>query len=166
MNLKEQIDTPLVNTIALINLQGVKTLWCCCGYDYPNQIQKSHSYGTLQICMEDSINAQTLGLHMISIIESVGKLQFQRVNPGSRSLIFSYNFATITPSGWNMKEAIHFYELSSTAINCLEKKLKTLLPLVDQVVLHDTNRISKENNPYWQAEASDPWIIRKEDYYV
>lgn len=68
MNLKDAIDTPLINVIAMMNLQGVETVWCCCGYDYPDQVQKSHSYGVLQICMKKNNEAVAAGIALIGFI--------------------------------------------------------------------------------------------------
>lgn len=44
-NLKDLIDKPILKTVALLNILGFKTVWSCCGYNYPGDVNRCHQMG-------------------------------------------------------------------------------------------------------------------------
>lgn len=44
-NLSELIDTPIKKTVVLLNLLGLRTVWSCCGYNYPGDEERCHQMG-------------------------------------------------------------------------------------------------------------------------
>jgi hypothetical protein len=163
MTLKDDIDLPLVNTIAYLNLLGVKTLWCCCGYNYKDQpTHKSHQLGQVNISMEASELAATMGVRLISWNPNLF-LKYQLVAPSLRSFIIFCDIIKFHPN-WN-ETSMHYHEFPSQIINGIEKNLYCLKDqFANETILTDTNQTSKAENPYWGYPARDSWIIKKSDY--
>lgn len=58
--LEDLIDFPIKRTIALLNLIGFKTIWSCCGFNYPGEYGRDHSINRLSISfngMDDVVDS-------------------------------------------------------------------------------------------------------------
>jgi hypothetical protein len=163
-NLKDDIDLPLVKTIAYLNLLGIKTLWSCCGYNYPEQpAHKAHQIGQINISMEFSDKAASVGIYILQL-NYEWALKCQLVNPAPLRAYIIYSDIKRFHPNWD-ENSVHYHEHPSQMINGLEKRLYKLKDqFMDEVVLTDTNHASKQANPYWAYPGSDPWVIRKNDF--
>jgi hypothetical protein len=163
MTLNNDIDAPLVNTIAYLNLLGVSTLWSCCGYNYKEQpTHKAHQLGQIQISMAATDLSSAVGVRIIQTNPG-WLLKHQLVAPDKRAFIVFCDILKMHPN-WN-ETSVHYHEYPSQMILGMEHCLYMLKPsFKDEVILTDTNHLAKQVNPYWDYVGCDPWVIRKSDY--
>ena len=169
MTLKDDIDIPLVKTIALLNLLDIRTIWCCCGFNYEGQPEhKLHDYGTLQILVENNQKAIWLATGMLQS-QMPFQLTTTLVAPKHTKALGIVRTFGHPVKEWDKPEGPHFHEMPSQYICQLERFL--LQPYViemmrDEVIVIDTNAVVRETNPYWDYKPRTPWVIKKDEFVM
>lgn len=169
--LEDEIDRPLKRCIALLNLLGLKTRWCCCGFDYKGQPDhKSHTYNNLQIFIEDNSVAKDFFIHFLDTMHQ---------NDGWSALLYRQAgqktcWALCTPFGcsnlgcppdWNKSTSEHYHEVPNIKIKALEDFLSELGDhMYDEVVLEDSNAAMTQIYRDWNVAPGEPWVIKKTDW--
>jgi hypothetical protein len=166
MNLIDQIDKPLYKSVGLLNLLGAKTIWTCCGYDYPEQAEsKGHLYGTLQIHMECTERAMKLGQYLIRTVPGLN-LRYIPSMAGSTNILQCYvNYKDIgLPECWtDYKNNPHAHEMGSMIISNIERSLLGVPKeeFQETVTLNDSNEQAKKIFPLWAHPIAEPWVIER-----
>ena len=122
-NLEDQIDLPIKNCVAMLNLLGIETWWACCGFDYKDQPKwKDHVYGNPHIIfsLENGLNMKHNGLLYLS--QTTGWCL--SVCNASCQVAFTLTAKQMYPQIWQNKKSIHFHENGNIAITNLETQLK------------------------------------------
>ena len=165
MTLKDDIDVPLIKTIACLNLLKIRTLWCCCGFNYEGQpTHKLHDYGTLQILIENNASAIWLAAGMLQS-QMPFQLTTTLVAPNIKAIGIIRTFGHPVKE-WDKPEGPHYHEMPSQYICQLERFLtqpSVIERMKDEITLVDTNAIVRKTNPYWDYKPRDPWVIKKVD---
>jgi hypothetical protein len=175
-NLKDDIDIPVRNLVAMFALLGCKPLWSCCGFDYDRQpMHKTHEYGDTYIVL--TVSKRTLEVIATLINHDVLKLckQDELLNTddwivwrAGNKLLLRCDFDYVTNKTqypWSMKSCIHYYEYAVIKIQDLERAILKLFgdKFADTAILYDTNNEIKQHLYNWQYPILENWIITKED---
>lgn len=180
-NLRDDIDLPIRNLVAMFALLGCKPQYSCCGFNYDEQpMHKTHEYGNTYIRLSP-IKQTTDVLKILSeekIIESKVVFDVREIssdnwcvwlNPNFAQLISDFDYK-ISKDGypWANKSCIHFYEYAVVKITYLEDAMKKLFidKFTDEVILVDTNKIIRLKTANWQYPELENWIIKKEEILV
>lgn len=176
-NLKNDIDVPIRNLVAMFALLGCNPLWSCCGFDYDGQpLHKTHEYGNTYIRLLN--NEQSRKIANILVIKQVIEKQITSISEISSdkwvgrqlggyiqlNCDFDYEINK-TQYPWSIKSCIHYCEYALIRIRELEQAILTLFSddFADTAVLHDTNGKYKQHIYNWQYPILEDWIITKED---
>jgi len=174
-NLKNDIDNPIRNLVAMFALLGCKPLYSCCGFDYDGQpMHKTHEYGSTYIRLSaNKSTADTLKkLSEREIIERTLVWDVKDISsdkwivwatPKFAQLMCDFDYETSKMGyPWAFSSCIHFYEYGVIRINYLESAVKRLFisEFADEIVLKDTNKLQPGA---WQYPVLEDWIIKKEE---
>jgi hypothetical protein len=155
INLEDDIDFPIRNTVAILALAGASPMFSCCGFDYRGQpAHKAHQYGEPYVMMKDDEKTREVMGRIYS------RLPFGWKVASRRGLIY-LELTSINNPHWDNPKAIHYSENMVISINELEKYLFMYLRefMVDKVVLYDTNAGHNTSLKYWQYTPKNPWEI-------
>jgi hypothetical protein len=155
INLEDDIDFPIRNSVAILALAGCSVMFSCCGFDYHGQpAHKAHQYGEPYIMMRDDAETQRVLGSVYTRLSYGWKLDRRQ------GLIF-LELVHINNPHWTDPTVVHFSENLVIAINDLEKYLFKNLGdmLQEEVILEDTNKNHYKNLKYWQYPPKNPWAI-------
>lgn len=177
-NLKNDIDKPIRNLVAMFALLGCKPLYSCCGFDYDGQpMHKTHEYGDTYIRLsptkQTSKTLQKLADNEVierAVVCSVEDISSDKwcvwVTPHFAQLISDFDYQ-ISKEGypWASSSCIHFYEHAVINIFYLEKAMKRLFvdEFANEAVLADTNKTQNLCVDNWQYPILEDWVIKKEE---
>lgn len=169
--LEDEIDRPLKRSIALLNLLGMKTRWCCCGFNYTDQpAHKSHTFNSLQIFFEDNEIIKDFFIHFLdSMHQNDGwsaQLYRQAGQETGWALHTHFGASNLgAPTDWNNPTSEHYHEVPNIKIKALEDYLVSLGEyMADEVVLQDTNAEMRGIYRDWNVVPGEPWVIKKTDW--
>jgi len=172
-SVREDIDVPMLNLVAMFALLECSPLWSCCGFDYDGQhIHKTHEYGGAYIAMRKNEKS-------LSVVDELIKNQavFFRAVETDKWTTWTDSFVYVKTDfdyfhakseyPWSNKSCIHYPELAVIKILELERALFSMKDkFVDSAVLHDTNSKYKEVNYNWQYPGLEDWIVTTADLSI
>jgi hypothetical protein len=166
------IDTPLVRPVALLNLLGCQTLWCCCGFNYKGQPEdRSHSIGAVQICMLASPRVWEVAVKLLNSDDIFGSgqalwtLTVEKRGFQEPFASLAFHFPKKHPHPWMTEGSTHYHELPNLAIEYLVRGLYSLADeMAEEAVVQDTDAAIKDKVPHWDRPSREPWVIRKADF--
>lgn len=166
-NLKDDIDHPMLDLVAMFALLGCEPRWSCCGFDYPGQpYWKSHLYGHKQILFPS--NPRTIEL--LSLVMDDDLLTQDGWHGIIRKLPHQTTTLMLTATHeredhpWMNRDSVHYAEVPLTQIQRLEDHLLKLRShFEDQVILTDTNATMVTAVRGWAFTPAEPWLIRKSE---
>ena len=166
-SLELYIDKPLRKTIAALNLLGIKTGWCCCGYDYTGQPKWKKHEDNLFISLELGENAMTL-VHAVlkhKIPFTVGSYVMQDgIENRTKYIQLLANLGPYKDHVWQDKDCAYYFELKSQAIHSFESYLIKYFKeaFVKEIIITDSNHVINKTNPYWETgehSTKEDWIV-------
>jgi hypothetical protein len=166
LNLEDDIDQPLKNVVAMINLMGVQTIWSCCGFDYSGQPEhKFHEYGSVYIRMH--FNEASYGL-VYNLVKTGLSLPwngaFYNCGGGTEAQLKAMFGHTDHLKPWDNVACPHYAEVASFAIFNLEHQILQFRSMMrDMVVMLDTNGMFQKQFENWQYSPKKSWTIIKSD---
>lgn len=162
--LYDHIDAPIRKAVAGMNLLGFKTHFSCCGFDYEGQPDfKSHLKPYIFLDYNQIMETPVLKMKLYDLGILAG---WGYDNAGSQYIDFYAKISTHVDDPWGKAKSVHFYEKSAIAIARLNETIKRFDKyFLDQVIIEDGNKKSKENVPYWQYQpCEENWIVTKEGW--
>lgn len=169
--LEDEIDRPLKRSIALLNLLGFKTKWCCCGFDYQGQpSHKSHTYDSLQIFIEDNEDTKKFFILFLDSMHQNDGWSVQLFRLAGQNTCWAlttpFGAANIgAPADWNKHTSEHYHEVPNIKIKALEDFLVQLGECMeDETTLEDSNAAMTKVYRDWNVAPSEPWVIKKTDW--
>jgi hypothetical protein len=171
-NLRDQIDAPILKTVAGLNLMGLKTVFSCCGFNYKGQSDwKCHLMGKPYVFLDYSDPKEfmnNLGEYKLFILSLHTGWRFNFAG-GSQSFIDFYSLDDRTDTHpWKNPNSVHFHETAVMAIARLNKEieafLKSRLSLIDTVTITDGNKKWQQSTSFWQFPPAADWTVTKEEW--
>jgi len=166
LTLEDDIDKPIRNIVAMINLLGCRTIWSCCGFDYAGQPEhKFHEYGAIYIRIMFSNAAYSLGYNLMRCRLPLPWMVTAYQTGGAVETQLKAQFAPAEHLRmWDNVICPHYSESAAFAIHNLEQILSSFREnFTDEVVINDTNKEFRESFENWQYAPKTSWTIRKKD---
>lgn len=174
-NLKDLIDWPIVDTVAYLNILGFKTIWSCCGYNYPNDDGKCHQMGQTYFIIDIDNDDNILKSMLLNLLEERPEVWqlICRKTPNFNKTRYDLHF--IFPSqnkSWTYGTK-HFYEIPAVEIFNLNEILKQKIKILKQsnIIFPKTITVTDSNSDkvtvfgnLWQVEVGSPWVIDVDNY--
>jgi len=171
ITLKQHIDAPILKTIGLMNLWGLRTTWACAGMHYDNPVVKKDHAPMLQIFIHADAGSFEKLVRLIDCNEFAwgsGTLVFRLAKQMNQDpmIIITGPAPAPAPNGgmWNTKDSPHVHEYTNMIIRMLNDRLLTFKDeFKEQASLHDQNAVMKTIHPHWAYEPSKDWQFTKKD---
>jgi hypothetical protein len=166
-NLEQEIDLPMQNLIALLNLYGLTTVWCCCGFN-DREPDKDHVVGRPQVWIKTNPDSylkiiKLLDYEIFAVTQEwqcvIRKMSFQ-------APMFEICCNFDKPKGaWTNANSKHYHERINVAIKHLcDRLLQFQDQFIDEVIIEDGNAKMQEQMQGWMVEPSQPWVVQKAKY--
>lgn len=159
-DLEYHVDRPMRPIVSMFNLLGIRTMWCCCGFDYDGQPEfKSHVYGDTHVYLT-YCNGKALDFLVQTSLNAGWKLTVANVSCTTAWRLHApFKFG----GDWKRKDSVHHHESANVSIKNLERQLiKSERFFKDEVTLVDENHVMEKHFDEWQYKGRNPWTITKE----
>jgi hypothetical protein len=168
MTVKDHIDAPLLKTIAMMNLWGLRTTWCCVGWGYENEkVKKDHA-----VCLQIFIHADSQAVDKITRFLDTDEMTFvsnllffRFVKQSRQQPMIVLTGPARDPNGmWQKEGSPHAHEYPNMIIDALNRRLLNFVDeFASSATIHDQNAVAKETMPHWSYEPSADWTFTKEE---
>lgn len=166
LNLEDDIDQPLRNSMVMLSLMGCTTVWSCCGFDYTGQsVHKFHEYGSVYIRIKFNEAAYNLGFNLIKAqLPLPWNVTFYNVGGGQEMQLKARFEHTDHLKMWDNVACPHYAEAAAFAIYNLERTLlKFRQHFLPTAVIHDTNGDFQHTFKNWQYSPKKSWTVTQND---
>ena len=168
LSLKDHIDAPILKTIGLMNLWGLRTTWACAGmhYDKP-AVTKDHA-PFLQIfihadgpsfekmvrlidCQEFGWGANAIFMRLVKQMNQDPMIVMTGPPPSNGEM-------------WQGENSPHRHEFTNMLISLLNTRLLCFKnEFRDSAILTDQNAVMKSVMPYWAYVPVKDWTFTKKE---
>ncbi len=167
MTLKNHIDTPVLKTIALMNLWGLQTTWSCCSLHYQNpEVKKDHA-PVFQIFVKATPESFLKLTRLVDAEEMAflaNSCTFRLVKQVGQEPMVVINGTNMKPAMWGERDSPHYHEYVNMVIYFMNKRLLEFKDeFAEEVTIIDQNEYMKKVMPNWDYAPSSPWTVTKKE---
>lgn len=153
----DAIDRPIRDLVLNINRIGLKTVFSCCGFTYPDEEEpKSHSQDAF-IIIKDPHDGKAF-YNFLEFTSYAFQCNWKVMRYHINQWVIRFEPAKEQKEYWS-KPSLHDYELYSIAIYKLNESIKKMESYSDEFTIIDGNASYHEMGIHWQIKPKNPVTV-------